>query len=189
MSMFIWGLSLYSKNFEPVKDDLKWLDNHPDSDHLRSRISRSRIIHALSRLETFHSELFIDPINPNLGKKLSRRLLSIFNQLPSTKLLSDEDLFTPCVKYFTGKFIRCARPWLNENLETAIEEIKSIWEKIESSESKKNHNIGDDFTDYAIIVNSKIYDKIHEDAGILMLLKALRWVSKENFYILLDGLN
>lgn len=142
-----------------IKDDLKWLDNHPDSDHLRSRISRSRIIHALSRLETFHSELFIDPINPNLGKKLSRRLLSIFNQLPSTKLLSDEDLFTPCVKYFT---------------ETAIEEIKSIWEKIENSESKKNHNIGDDFTDYAIIVNSKIYDKIHEDAGILMLLKALR---------------
>ena len=92
------------KTFEPVKDDLKWLDNHPDSDHLRNRISRSRIIHALSRLETFHSELFIDPINPNLGKKLSRRLLSIFNQLPSTKLLSDEDLFTPCVKYFTGKF-------------------------------------------------------------------------------------
>ena len=64
----------------------------------------------------------------------------------------------------------------NKNLETAIEEIKSIWEKIESSESKKNHNIGDDFTDYAIIVNSKIYDKIHEDAGILMLLKALRYV-------------
>ena len=98
-------IELFSLNFEFLnqkKDDLKWLDNHPDSDHLRSRISRSRIIHALSRLENFHSELFIDPINPNLGKKLSRQLLSIFNQLPSTKLLSDEDLFTPCVKYFTG---------------------------------------------------------------------------------------
>ena len=72
---------------------------------------------------------------------------------------------------------RSSVPWIKHwNLETAIEEIKSIWEKIENSESKKNHNIGDDFTDYAIIVNSKIYDKIHEDAGILMLLKALRYV-------------
>ena len=74
-------------------------------------------------------------------------------QLPSTKLLSDEELFTPCVKFFT---------------EIAIKEIEETWESTHKAEISRDL-IGDNFDSSIIFQDAKM-----EDAGILMLLKALR---------------
>ena len=75
--------------------------------------------------------------------------------IKSTKLLSNEELFTPCVKFFT---------------EIAIKEIEETWESSKKAEIKRDM-IGDNF-DSAIMVQ----DPQNEDAGNLMLLKALRYV-------------
>ena len=132
---------------------LKLLADHDDAEHLIGRIRRSRIIHAMARLNDPQlAQFFTLPSNPNLGAQLPHELLDIFHQLPSTELLSDRELFTPCVKYFT---------------ETAIAEMDQILNGNAESESKRDM-LGDNL-DMTITPIDQ-----HEDAGILMLLKALR---------------
>ena len=133
-----------------------------ESDHIISRIRRSRIIPSLARLgDDSLRDFFIDPVNPHYGAHLSQELLDIFHQLPSTELLSDKELFTPCVKYFT---------------ETALNEMEQILNGNEDSASKKD-TLGDNLD----LANPPIDQ--NEDAGILMLLKALRRYceSRENY--------
>ena len=67
--------------------------------------------------------------------------------------MSDEELFTPCVKFFT---------------EIAIREIEEAWESSHKAEISKDM-IGDNFDSSISFQDAK-----SEDAGILMLLKALR---------------
>lgn len=132
---------------------LKLLADHADAEHVIGRIRRSRIIHAIARLDDPQlTQFFTRPVNPNLGDQLPHQLLDIFHQLPSTELLSDKELFTPCVKFFT---------------DTAIAEMDQILNGNAESESKKDM-LGDNL-DMTITPIDQ-----HEDAGILMLLKALR---------------
>ena len=132
---------------------MRLLEEHNDSEHLIGRIRRSRIVHALARIDDPKlKQFFVAPSNPNLGENLSSELLDLFHQLPSTELLSDKDLFTPCVKYFT---------------DIAIAEMDQILNGNAESETKKDM-LGDNL-DMTITPVEQ-----HEDAGILMLLKALR---------------
>ena len=63
-----------------LKNELNWLANHPDANHIKFRISHSRIIHSIARLEHFYPELFIEPQNPQVGSLLAVKLMNIFKE-------------------------------------------------------------------------------------------------------------
>jgi hypothetical protein len=53
------------------------------------------------------------------SEKISDLLIKIFDTLPSLERIRDEDLFTPCVKYFQEQALqelRDIRNWENGNL-------------------------------------------------------------------------
>ena len=103
--------------------------------YLLSRIRKSKLTHGLARLKDYNPEFLNGKMlfssakvtkvldlyeftEEERSERISDILIKIFETLPSLDRIRDEDLFTPCVKYFQEQALQelmDIRNWENGN--------------------------------------------------------------------------
>ena len=121
-------------------DELDEKLSSTEKTYLLNKIRNSKLTHGISRLKEYDPD-FLNGTSQNKKKtsfklnvlysdlyefteeekseKISDLLIKIFDTLPSLERIRDEDLFTPCVKYFQEQALqelRDIRNWENGNL-------------------------------------------------------------------------
>jgi hypothetical protein len=119
-------------------DELDEKISSTEKAYLINKIRNSKLTHGISRLKEYDpdflngtsqkkNELKVISLYSDLyefteeekSEKISDLLIKIFDTLPSLERIRDEDLFTPCVKYFQEQALqelRDIRNWENGNL-------------------------------------------------------------------------
>ncbi|CAG5087653.1 Oidioi.mRNA.OKI2018_I69.PAR.g11595.t1.cds [Oikopleura dioica] len=132
-------------------DDLEETISSSEKKYLLSRIRKSKLAHGLARLKDYNSEFLNDLYEfteEERSERISDILIKIFETLPSLDRIRDEDLFTPCVKYFQ---------------EQALQELMDIrnWENDDANSMEHD-----------ILLPPSV--EVSENVADVMLLKALR---------------
>jgi len=157
-------------------DDLEEKISTVEKEYLLNRIRNSKLTHGISRLKDYDPDFLNDLYEfteEEKSEKISDLLIKIFDTLPSLERIRDEDLFTPCVKYFQEQALqelRDIRNWENDDA-NSIEHDILLPPSVEVSENVADVMLLKALRRHADIRESRLYSHVAIEDILKLLLR------------------